>query len=105
MADGKTAPVRGRRKTETGKVVSDKMEKTITVLVERRVAHPIFGKFVKHRTTLKVHDEKREAHEGDLVEVVRPVRCRRRSGGGSFAWCAVPVRLRPPGRTHRRRLP
>lgn len=69
MADPKSPPVRGRRGSMTGKVVSDKMQKTISVLVEHRIEHPVFGKYVRHRTVLKAHDEKREAKEGDVVEV------------------------------------
>ncbi|MCU0723631.1 MAG: 30S ribosomal protein S17 [Planctomycetes bacterium] len=69
MAEGTGAPRPNGRKTEIGKVVSDRMEKTLTVLVERRVAHPVFGKFIRQRTSLKAHDEKKEAREGDLVEI------------------------------------
>jgi small subunit ribosomal protein S17 len=69
MAEGKAAPARGRRKTRIGVVVSDRMQKTISVLVERRVAHPVYGKYIRQRTTLRAHDEKREARTGDLVEV------------------------------------
>ncbi len=54
-------------RTLTGKVVSDKMDKTITVLVERRVTHPLYGKIVKRSTKLHAHDEKNECHAGDTV--------------------------------------
>ena len=56
-------------RTATGKVVSDKMDKTITVLVERSVAHPIYKKYVKRSTKLHVHDEKNECNIGDVVSV------------------------------------
>jgi small subunit ribosomal protein S17 len=61
------AEVRGR--TVTGKVVSDKMDKTITVLVERRVRHPIYGKYVTRSSKLHAHDEKNECKMGDVVTV------------------------------------
>lgn len=61
------AQVRGR--TVTGKVVSDKMNKTITVLVERRVRHPIYGKYVTRSSKLHAHDEKNECKLGDVVTV------------------------------------
>lgn len=53
----------------TGRVISDKMDKTITVLVERKVRHPIYGKFVKRSTKLHAHDEANACHEGDLVAI------------------------------------
>lgn len=59
-----------RERTVTGYVVSNKMDKSITVLVERRVAHPVYGKYVKRSTRLHVHDEGNECKEGDLVTVV-----------------------------------
>lgn len=56
-------------RTITGHVISNKMDKTITVLVERRVKHPIYGKYVKRSTKLHVHDENNECNEGDIVAV------------------------------------
>ena len=56
-------------RTLQGKVVSDKMDKTITVLIERRVKHPIYGKFVKRSTKLHAHDEQNECQIGDTVSV------------------------------------
>ncbi len=53
----------------TGKVVSDKMDKTVTVLVERRVRHPIYGKYITRSSKLHAHDEKNECKIGDLVTV------------------------------------
>jgi small subunit ribosomal protein S17 len=52
-----------------GRVVSDKMDKTITVLVERSVAHPIYKKYVKRSTKLHVHDEENTCNVGDVVSV------------------------------------
>ncbi|MFB0705888.1 30S ribosomal protein S17, partial [Pseudomonas protegens] len=51
-------------RTLTGRVVSDKMDKTITVLIERRVKHPIYGKYVKRSTKLHAHDEPNQCHIG-----------------------------------------
>lgn len=56
-------------RTLTGKVVSDKMDKTITVLVERRVRHPIYGKYVSKSSKLKAHDEANECKAGDMVTI------------------------------------
>ncbi len=56
-------------RTVIGRVVSDKMDKTITVMVERRVAHPIYGKYVKRSTKLHAHDESNESKMGDTVSI------------------------------------
>ena len=61
---------RNLRKTRTGKVVSDKMDKTITVAVENHVKHALYNKIVKRTYKLKAHDEQNEAHIGDTVKVV-----------------------------------
>lgn len=61
---------RGLRKTRTGKVVSSKMDKTITVAVERRLRHPVYGKYVKKTVKLKAHDENNTCSEGDIVKVM-----------------------------------
>lgn len=58
-----------RTRTVTGRVVSDKMDKTITVMVERKEKHPIYGKFMKRSTKLHAHDEKNECQQGDLVTI------------------------------------
>jgi len=70
-----TEKPRGRRKTAIGYVVSDKMEKTIVVELESRVQHPKYGKIIRRRTRMHVHDENNQAHVGDLVEVMacRPI--------------------------------
>ena len=57
------------KKTMTGVVVSDKMDKTIVVKVERRFAHPVFKKVVKTTKKYKVHDEKNECVEGDFIRI------------------------------------
>ena len=64
------APRKTIIQTLTGRVVGDKMDKTITVLVERRVKHPLYGKFVTRSSKYHAHDEKNEYKLGDLVEIV-----------------------------------
>jgi small subunit ribosomal protein S17 len=64
------AEVRNLRKTRTGVVTSDKMAKTITVAVERKVKHPIYGKFIKKTTKFHAHDEKEECGIGDVVTIM-----------------------------------
>ena len=61
---------RKRRKTRIGIVASDKMDKTITVAVERKVKHPIYGKFVKKTTKFHAHDEQSTAGAGDTVRIM-----------------------------------
>jgi len=56
-------------RTLTGKVVSDKMDKTVSVIIERYVKHPMYGKFVRRSTKLLAHDENNEARVGDLVTI------------------------------------
>lgn len=58
------------RKERIGRVISDKMQKTITVLVERKVQHPRYKKFIKKRAKFYAHDEKEEAKQGDLVKII-----------------------------------
>ena len=62
-------------RTLMGKVISDKMDKSITVMVERRVKHPVYGKFVRKSTKLHAHDENNECKEGDVVTIAecRPI--------------------------------
>lgn len=57
------------KRTLTGRVVSDKMDKTVTVLVERRVKHPLYGKVITRSKKYHAHDERNEFHEGDLVTI------------------------------------
>ena len=66
MSDTRTS----RRKTRVGKVVSDKMDKTIVVAVENRVAHPLYKKIIKRTYKLKAHDEGNECGVGDRVRVM-----------------------------------
>ncbi|MFC6276197.1 30S ribosomal protein S17 [Psittacicella hinzii] len=56
-------------RTLQGRVLSDKMDKTIVVAIERRVKHPIYGKYVRKTTKLHVHDEANVAKQGDMVEI------------------------------------
>ncbi len=58
-----------KARTLTGRVVSDKMEKSIVVLIERRERHPIYGKYMKRSTKLHAHDESNQAKAGDLVSI------------------------------------
>ncbi len=62
--------VRGMRKTRVGVVVSDKMDKTITIAVKYRVRHPLYGKIMNHTTKIKAHDEKNECGIGDTVRIM-----------------------------------
>lgn len=67
--------VEKRARMVTGRVVSNKMDKSITVLVERRVKHPVYGKYVTKSSKLHAHDEGNECNPGDVVTVkeVRPI--------------------------------
>ena len=62
--------VRGMRKTRVGAVVSDKMDKTITIAVKYRVRHPLYGKIMNRTTKIKAHDENNECGIGDTVRVM-----------------------------------
>lgn len=74
------AVVRNQRKTRIGKVVSNKMQKSIVVSIERRIAHPLYKKYFRRTSTLMAHDEKREAGIGDTVKIMetRPISHRKR---------------------------
>jgi small subunit ribosomal protein S17 len=61
---------RNLRKTKIGVVTSNRMEKTVTVEIERKVKHPIYGKFVKKTTKFHAHDEKNECGVGDIVKIM-----------------------------------
>ena len=61
---------RGKRKTLTGVVASDKMDKTIVVVVNRLVRHSVYKKYIRKRTKVKAHDEKNECHIGDKVLLI-----------------------------------
>ena len=81
-----TTQQRGRRKVMQGVVVSDKMDKTIVVLVEDRVKHPLYGKVMTKSSRIKVHDEDNTAGVGDRVRVMetRPLSAQKR-------WCLVEI--------------
>jgi len=77
---------RSLRKTRIGTVVSNKMQKSIIVAIERQVAHPIYKKYFKKTTKLMAHDEKQECNIGDVVKIMetRPLSKRKN-------WCLVQV--------------
>ena len=85
------APAPKATRTLTGKVVSNKMDKTITVVVERLVKHPAYGKYVRRTTKLLAHDENNECNEGDTVDIAQ---CRPLSRRKS--WTVVRVVGRGP---------
>ncbi|KPJ90164.1 MAG: 30S ribosomal protein S17 [Gammaproteobacteria bacterium SG8_11] len=64
-----------RVRTETGRVVSNKMDKTITVVVERKVKHPLYGKYIRRSSKFHAHDENNQCQEGDVVTIAecRPI--------------------------------
>ncbi len=72
--------VRNARKTRIGKVVSDKMDKTVVVSIERRVQHPVYGKMVRRTKKLKAHDEQNQCGVGDRVRIMetRPMSATKR---------------------------
>ncbi len=74
MSEGTEKQAPNKRKL-SGRVVSDKMQKTVTVLVERRVKHPLYSKYVTRTKKYHAHDETGECHEGDMVEIeeCRPI--------------------------------
>jgi small subunit ribosomal protein S17 len=72
---GTEASDRGRRKVRQGVVVSDKMEKTVVVRIDRQMRHPLYKKIVRRSSKLAAHDERNDAHVGDTVRVMetRPI--------------------------------
>lgn len=74
------------KRTLTGSVISNKMDKTIVVLVERKVKHKLYGKYIKRSTKFHVHDQDNLCHEGDVVTIAetRPV-------SKTKSWCLVEV--------------
>ena len=68
--DKAAATERSSRKTRVGLVVSDKMQKTVVVAIERRVPHPVYGKMMTRTTRLKAHDEENSAKAGDMVRIM-----------------------------------
>jgi small subunit ribosomal protein S17 len=77
-------------RTLTGRVVSDKMDKSAVVLVERKVRHPLYGKYIRRSTKLHIHDEKNECRLGDTVTIkqTRPV-------SKTKSWALVEIVERP----------
>lgn len=73
-------------RTVSGKVLSNKMDKTVTVLIERKVKHPLYGKYIKRSTKLHVHDENNECEIGDTVTITE---CRPLSKTKSWALVEV----------------
>ena len=70
MSEAGTQQAQGTRtRTLTGRVVSDRMQKTVTVLVQRRVKHPVYGKYIRRSTKLHIHDENNACKEGDMVTI------------------------------------
>jgi small subunit ribosomal protein S17 len=63
--------IRRPNQTITGVVVSDKMDKTVVVLVNRMVKHPVYKKFIRRRSKFMAHDEQNSAHMGDTVEIIQ----------------------------------
>ncbi|WP_126456445.1 30S ribosomal protein S17 [Sulfuriflexus mobilis] len=74
------------QRTVTGRVVSDKMDKSITVLVERKVPHPLYKKYIRRSTKMHAHDENNECRQGDIVTIAQ---CRPLSK--SKSWTLVKV--------------
>ena len=70
LENAQTTATRASRKTRVGVVVSDKMDKTVVVSIERRVQHPVYGKMVRRTKRLKAHDEKNDARTGDTVRIM-----------------------------------
>jgi len=59
------------QRTQSGRVVSNKMDKTVTVLLERKVKHPLYGKYIKRSTKVHAHDETNDCGEGDKVKIAQ----------------------------------
>lgn len=79
------------QRVQIGRVISDKMDKSITVLIERKVRHPLYGKYVRRSTKLHVHDENNECRVGDTVRIkeCRPI-------SKTKAWTLVEIVERAP---------
>ncbi|WP_428353200.1 30S ribosomal protein S17 [Methyloprofundus sp.] len=77
-------------RTITGRVVSNKMDKTVTVLVERLVKHPVYGKYIRRSTKLFAHDESNQCNEGDVVSITS---CRPYSKNKTFKLVEVVTKV------------
>ena len=75
MSEERVTKERNRRKVRTGVVVSDKMDKTVLIAMDRKFRHPLYGKIVRRSSKLAAHDENNDAHVGDTVRVMetRPI--------------------------------
>ena len=84
---------RGKSKERIGVVVSDKMDKTVSVAIERKIKHPVYGKYIRRTTKLLAHDERNECRQGDTVAIAecRPMSKRK-------AWQVVNIVERGPSR-------
>ena len=76
-------------RTLTGRIVSDKMDKTVTVLVERRVKHPVYGKILTKSSKIKAHDETNDANTGDLVTIAAGLSLKTSHGNWSILTSAL----------------
>lgn len=85
-----TADTGAKRRTLTGTVISDRMDKTVTVLVARRFRHRVYAKYVTRTTRLKAHDESNECRVGDVVSITS---CRRLSKSKSWRLSAIVTRV------------
>ena len=70
MAEAATENTEQVKRTATGTVVSNRMDKTITVLIERRVQHPVYGKIIRRSSKIHAHDEENSCNVGDVVTIV-----------------------------------
>jgi small subunit ribosomal protein S17 len=70
VSDEQATTERGRRKVRTGVVVSDRMDKTVVVRIDRQIRHALYGKTVRRSSKLSAHDETNDAHVGDTVRVM-----------------------------------
>ena len=84
------ASTESQTRTLQGRVVSDKMDKTITVKIERRVKHPVYGKYITRSSKVHAHDENNECRVGDLVTV-----CETRPLSRTKSWTLVSIDERP----------
>ena len=92
MAEGEAREeTRDSSRTVTGVVVSDRMDKTITVMVERKVQHPVYGKIIRRSSKLHAHDEENECRNGDTVTVME---CRPLSKTKSWMLKSIDERAR-----------
>jgi len=77
MTTTTTTAERNRRKVRIGRVISDRMEKTVVVAIERLVRHPVYGRYVRRRTNFKVHDETNQCRVGDIIRFMETRRLSR----------------------------